>query len=45
MMIRRKKSPAPQRGEQNKIPVKEVNRKYEVLRDCVEKITQIEKTF
>jgi len=34
MMIRRRKKPCPQKGEQGKIPVKEVNMKYEALRDC-----------
>jgi len=35
MMIRRRKKALPQKGNQDKIPVKEVNMKYEVLkRDC-----------
>jgi len=45
MMIRRRKKPCPQRGKQDKIPVKEVNMKYEALKEILEKITQIEKTF
>ena len=45
MMIRRRKKALPQKGKQDKIPVKEVNMKYEVLKEILEKITQIEKTF
>jgi len=44
-MIKRRKKPCPQKGEQDKIPVKEVNMKYEALKEIAEKITQIEKTF
>jgi len=40
MMIRRRKKPCPKRGEQDKIPVKEVNMKYEALKEILEKITQ-----
>jgi len=33
MIIRRRKKPCPQKGKQDKIPVKEVNMKYEVLKE------------
>ena len=45
MMIKKeKKSPAP-KGETGQNTLKEVNMKYEVLKEILEKITQIEKTF
>jgi len=45
MMIKKEKKALPQKGKQDKIPVKKVNMKYEVLKEILEKITQIEKTF